>query len=406
MKILVNYHFYDFNVYSALLLCPFITGLLFVVLCFGRFKRQSELPMLFLSCLLFLLVVRLSFWMLGFAGWYDRRDAFTTFMFYFPFNTFLIIGPCLYLYFLSITNRNFRLTKSLWPHFILPSILIFLYIFKFAIDFMVYRPFPCTERFQFGTRGPLAELDKSQIVYLVSYLSLAYYFILILKKLKGFKKYLLINFADTEGIDLYWLKRLIWFTVAAMLLFFCFYLLNLLIKVDYAFNWYPYLILGMLIYYISINGYYHSGGLFRTLHFSASEASTTIGAAESSDHEPWKQNLAVLMEKERPYLDPAINLSSLASRLGINSSVLSRVINEGLAQNFNDYINGLRVAAVLRQIEKEAHKKYSIMGIAWDCGFNSKTTFNRSFKKITGKTPTEYIKTLQSLNDNSGCRLS
>ena len=72
--------------------------------------------------------------------------------------------------------------------------------------------------------------------------------------------------------------------------------------------------------------------------------------------------------------------------------MLSRVINDGFGQNFNDYINGLRVAAVLKQLENDAHKKYNMTGIAWDCGFNSKTTFNRSFKKITGKTPTGYIK--------------
>jgi len=352
--------------------------------------------MLFLGFLLLLLTVRLSFWMLGFAGWYDRHNALTTLMFYFPFNTLALIGPCLYFYFLSLTNRDFRLRRSDWPHFVVPLLLLLLYALKFGVDFLVYRPFPNNVDAQFGTRGPLAEWDKSLPVFIIAYLSLFYYFFIILRSLKGYEQYLVAHFAETESTSLRWLKGLIWFSLLAILLFFCFNFLNLFTHINYIANWYPYLLLGALIYYTAINGFAHSGGLFRLLHFKP--AATKDKAPALKDVDRWKQNLEELVALEQPQIDPAISLATLAAKLGTNSAVLSKIINEGYGLNFNDYINGLRVQAVLDRLKLGEQKKYSLMGIAWDCGFNSKTTFNRSFKKVTGKTPSDYIAGLEGSN--------
>jgi hypothetical protein len=128
-------------------------------LSFGYYGRERMLHNLFLGGLLLLLAIRLSFCMLSFAGWYDRHNGFTSFMFYFPFNTIAWIVHCLYFYFLSLTNRDFKLSKSHWPHFILPALLLLLYVTKFTIDFCFYRPFPLTEAYPFryaraAGRGP------------------------------------------------------------------------------------------------------------------------------------------------------------------------------------------------------------------------------------------------------------
>jgi len=370
--------------------------MIYSMLCFARYRKQGEMYMLFLGFLLLLLTVRLSFWMLGFAGWYDRHNALTTLMFYFPFNTLALIGPCLYFYFLSLTNRDFRLRRSDWPHFVVPLLLLLLYALKFGVDFLVYRPFPNNVDAQFGTRGPLAEWDKSLPVFIIAYLSLFYYFFIILRSLKGYEQYLVAHFAETESTSLRWLKGLIWFSLLAILLFFCFNFLNLFTHINYIANWYPYLLLGALIYYTAINGFAHSGGLFRLLHFKP--AATKDKAPALKDVDRWKQNLEELVALEQPQIDPAISLATLAAKLGTNSAVLSKIINEGYGLNFNDYINGLRVQAVLDRLKLGEQKKYSLMGIAWDCGFNSKTTFNRSFKKVTGKTPSDYIAGLEGSN--------
>lgn len=100
------------------------------------------------------------------------------------------------------------------------------------------------------------------------------------------------------------------------------------------------------------------------------------------------------MERERPYLEPELTIYVLAAALNTNRHHLSQVINERLYASFFDFINGYRVKAVQAKMADRAAQSMSIMGIAYDCGFNSKATFNASFKKYTGMTPSAYLKSL------------
>ncbi|HEX8020125.1 ABC transporter permease, partial [Mucilaginibacter sp.] len=92
----------------------------------------------------------------------------------------------------------------------------------------------------------------------------------------------------------------------------------------------------------------------------------------------------------RFYEDTELTLASLAVKLSIHPHELSRIINQGLKKNFSDFINELRVKEVARKIQEPAYGRLTLLGIAWESGFNSKTTFNRVFKEIHGKTPLEY----------------
>jgi putative ABC transport system permease protein len=90
------------------------------------------------------------------------------------------------------------------------------------------------------------------------------------------------------------------------------------------------------------------------------------------------------------YLDPDLSLSSLGEKLGLTTHELSRIINTVLKKSFNDFINEYRVAEVTRKMQDPAYDHLTLLGIAFESGFNSKTTFNRTFKQITGKSPVEY----------------
>jgi len=76
----------------------------------------------------------------------------------------------------------------------------------------------------------------------------------------------------------------------------------------------------------------------------------------------------------------------------MSPSQVSDLINKGLGQNFNDYINKYRVEVIVKKLSDENNNHLSILAIALDNGFNSKATFNRVFKKKTGKSPSEYRK--------------
>jgi AraC-like DNA-binding protein len=70
---------------------------------------------------------------------------------------------------------------------------------------------------------------------------------------------------------------------------------------------------------------------------------------------------------------------------------LSEVINVGFHKNFNDFVNMYRVEAFKRMLLEDRQKQLSLLGMAFECGFNSKATFNRVFKKLTSTSPTEYL---------------
>jgi YesN/AraC family two-component response regulator len=78
--------------------------------------------------------------------------------------------------------------------------------------------------------------------------------------------------------------------------------------------------------------------------------------------------------------------------LDCTASKLSAHINTAHQKNFNDFINSYRVQEVKQMLEAGKHKTLSLLGIGLDAGFNSKATFNRVFKKLTGMTPNEYVK--------------
>jgi AraC-like DNA-binding protein len=104
--------------------------------------------------------------------------------------------------------------------------------------------------------------------------------------------------------------------------------------------------------------------------------------------------LLLLMREEKPYRDSNLTLSQLAARLGITAHNLSQVLNAKRGQNFFDFINSYRVDDVIAGFRDPDKQHLKIIALAFDAGFNSKTTFNTIFKKITGKTPSEYRNTL------------
>jgi len=109
-----------------------------------------------------------------------------------------------------------------------------------------------------------------------------------------------------------------------------------------------------------------------------------------SELEKIKAKLQSLVESEKPFLDSQLTLSNLAKQLGVNSTVLSYVINSGFDKNFNDFVNEFRINEVKNKLKSGAAENLNLLGIALDSGFNSKATFNRAFKKFTGVSPKEF----------------
>ncbi|WP_044517593.1 helix-turn-helix domain-containing protein [Hymenobacter sp. DG25B] len=97
------------------------------------------------------------------------------------------------------------------------------------------------------------------------------------------------------------------------------------------------------------------------------------------------------MQQHKPYRNPSLTLHELATGLQLPPHVLSKVINEGFGQNFFDFINAYRVAEVKQLMGAPQARQYTLLALAEEVGFNSKTAFNRAFKKHTDQTPREYF---------------
>lgn len=108
--------------------------------------------------------------------------------------------------------------------------------------------------------------------------------------------------------------------------------------------------------------------------------------------ERYLKKLLHLMETEKPYIDSELNLQKLANALAIPPHYLSQTINEKLNQSFSEFINTYRVEEAKRRLLDPKMKHLSILAIAEDVGFNSKSSFNAVFKKQTNLTPSEFRK--------------
>ena len=125
---------------------------------------------------------------------------------------------------------------------------------------------------------------------------------------------------------------------------------------------------------------------------SESEEKDIPEAAEQEKILTLKQELGHLMTAEKPYLNPKLTLPELAQMANLNIHLLSKIINDGFQKNFYDFVNGYRIEEFKKLVLTQEYQHQTFLAIAYEVGFNSKTAFNRSFKKLTNLTPREYLK--------------
>jgi tetratricopeptide (TPR) repeat protein len=109
----------------------------------------------------------------------------------------------------------------------------------------------------------------------------------------------------------------------------------------------------------------------------------------------YSTTLLAYMTEEQPYLSPDLSLRSLAERIEIHPNQLSWLLNDKMGQNFNQFVNHYRVEHFKELAVDKSNSHISLIGLAYESGFNSKTVFNTYFKKEVGMTPKEWIKSAQ-----------
>ncbi len=141
-------------------------------------------------------------------------------------------------------------------------------------------------------------------------------------------------------------------------------------------------------------GYYilRTPEIFAVFDEEADTSSAAPPPLEQADELTAK--LERVMQEQRPFLDPKLTLPDLAGITGIPTHSLSRIINERFGRNFFEFVNSYRVEEFKRIATPERLRTMTLFALSLEAGFNSKSTFNAAFKKLTNRTPREYFRTL------------
>ena len=247
------------------------------------------------------------------------------------------------------------------------------------------------------------ELDETYVQAIMGYIETPFmlmYLAFTFQLFYSYRKKIIQYFSNTYKLELNWILS---FLILFSLLFLYGTIQDIIgsrfMDLGYEQRWWLNLTMAIVTLYVAVKGYFTDTTKLNKLDFSFSPK--TIGIPEDANAFEEGQSISKqdvetvrqLMEGEKVYLNPELNLSDLAKMAKMSRGQLSEIINTSFEKNFNDFVNGYRVEAFKAMLENDKHKQLSLLGIAQECGFNSKATFNRVFKKLTHLSPTEYLKT-------------
>ena len=359
------------SIYIDLILSAAIAAGLTLALLLGFAKRKDLVANRFLSLSLVAIVSWVT-WALGIDirmnthfAWWNRL----------PVHFSLAIGPLVYFYVLKKTRPGSKFNWKHLLHFIPLLLEEGVFIFQSGVD-----------------DKTIAFAQLNLLTHCLAAISILIYCHLSRKLMQRYQKRLRGSLRYKSRYGLQWLRRVL--AVFGIL-------------------WL------MSIAYIAINYFYyrHEPGLhaYYLLYLLSAMLLIRVGAAAFLKPEPEPQVVSSIVPKSLPsaelqqkgawlkkvvggeqlYQDPELTVSSLAEILEMPAYELSRIINLAIGKNFSDFINEYRIKDVTTKMKDPAYDRITLLGIAYDSGFNSKSTFNRTFREMTGKTPAEFKNNLK-----------
>ncbi len=304
---------------------------------------------------------------------------------------FMLHGPFLYYYILTLVSDKRQIFKKDLFHLV-PFILFNLYILIASFSPDISEKLNI-EKLSLHNDPPLLFL----FFLIITAFSGTVYFLFTFKLFKRLDINIFNNFSNSADIDLDWLRKLvllfgvIWTALISItVIHHVFHMFSMVFCTDGLF-------LSLSVFVILI-GYF---GLKQNVIFTNENVIVTDNTSRiqpkysgsrlnESEEKQYAEKLISYMELLKPYLNTDLTLPQLAVELGISSHLLSQVINEHFKLNFFDFVNQYRVEAFKERIVNPKYENFSLLGIAFECGFNSKSAFNRIFKKSTGLTPSQF----------------
>lgn len=296
----------------------------------------------------------------------------------FPF----VYGPEVYLYTKAIRQNADKITFKNLLHFI-PFAAVLIY-HNFAAENL-------SDDFLIGIAlGKFLPPLTYRIIGILIPVHGVIYVVLTFINLKEINLKLKTAYSRIEDAEIRWMHIIVYGSAMVWIMVIIAYSLDLMTAGKFYGEAIIYISLSVFIFVLSINSYKQP-----QRQIKGDEPEIVSGSYKKSGLSPEfaKEQLDKLLqclEDEKLYTQNNLSLRDLADKLEISTHNLSEIINSGLNKNFYDLINGYRIEEVKRLIENDKEARYSIIALAFDAGFSSKTTFNTLFKKFCKMTPSEY----------------
>ena len=333
----------------------------------------------FLAAILFFFSYRLIVEILHFFG-LGRFDTW----YYFLLEYNWIYGALIYFFVLAYLTPGFRLKRKHWVHFI-PVIIEVIWSF-----FIKSQNF-----FWDGTRESLTWLgywgyvvwEHHPTMYIISGALIIYYSYLAEKVLRQPPE--IPGYSIIPG-NVRWIKRI----VLSLKIFSVLFTVTVLVQwlfFDYAFNFYDYpifIVMAILTYWFGLEGFSRR----KTVAFKKVEIPSE---KEMSQLKGIAEKITAAMSEQQLFKNQELNLASLSEAISEKQYLVSKSIAVVFGQKFPDYINQLRFEELKRLLKKPDNERFTLLSLAFEAGFNSKASFNRTVKKLTGKSP-KHLKADQS----------
>ncbi|WP_185154121.1 AraC family transcriptional regulator [Fulvivirga sp. M361] len=359
----------------------------------------------FLGALMFFYSISLLHLLLEETGYYLTHPH----LMFVLLSMIFLIGPLHFLYVKHLIRPSPKFSAKEWLHF-LPFVL---YLVSLAPDFLTP-----AEEMRVVAEASANDHIPAQFLWLnwvFAMQLLAYMFVTILW-LKRYALDIKDVFSSLDKVRLDWLRNITYMATAVVFIFFSenVLLMNGINLSDFNLS------STLTAVYVYTMGYL---GISKSEIFSQPEVARSMEQlpglgghdnvqnnerVEEAEKKYQKSGLSAevagkhlerllrLMEEEAPYTDSSLTLLQLSQKMSISPHHLSEVINSRLNQKFFDFINQYRVAKVAQDLSDEKKQHFTLLAIAHDAGFNSKSSFNTIFKKQTGLTPSEYRKELKA----------
>ncbi|MCE2996619.1 MAG: helix-turn-helix domain-containing protein [Cyclobacteriaceae bacterium] len=287
-----------------------------------------------------------------------------------PLVIIMPIGPLIYFYVESLYTPDFKLNRSHRIHFVPIIIDFFPNLFHcFFIAGALVNLYATTEYIFWDSFIDQFNMyaDFPRWVSLTAYTIFAWRKWIVNRKIKvlDWPKQFLISFAIFQSI---WLLHLVPYLIPS--------LSDALL--DWV-GWYPvYVPLTVMVYWLGFNGYLKARPLVVSKSINPETVQETLMTLEK------------IVFQDRMFLNPELSLSDVVNATGIPQKTISSVLNQHAGKSFNEFVNQFRVEEVKKRL-LESQPHLTITGIAFECGFNSQATFQRTFKQFTGVSPTEFL---------------